>query len=56
MLQRRFLYLSFDFLLWKTGFGICGCLDFLTEGTSAESMAAYLMLHAWHDRLDHCGK
>lgn len=30
---------------------VCGCPDFLTEGTSAESMAAYLMMHAWHDHL-----
>lgn len=27
--------------------GVCGCPHFLTEGTSAESMAAYLMMHAW---------
>lgn len=27
--------------------GVCGCPDFDREGTSAESMAAYLMMHAW---------
>ena len=26
---------------------VCGCPDFVTSGTSAESMAAYLMMHAW---------
>lgn len=27
--------------------GVCGCPDFISEGTSAESMAAYIMMHAW---------
>ena len=27
--------------------GVCGCPGFFTEGVSAESMAAYLMMHAW---------
>lgn len=27
--------------------GVCGCPHFVSEGTSAESMAAYLMMHAW---------
>ena len=27
--------------------GVCGCPDFVREGTSAESMAAYLMMHGW---------
>ncbi|MBR6325301.1 MAG: glycoside hydrolase family 88 protein [Lachnospiraceae bacterium] len=27
--------------------GVCGCPDFLQEGTSAESMAAYLLMQAW---------
>lgn len=27
--------------------GVCGCPDFIEEGTSAESMAAYLMMHAY---------
>ena len=27
--------------------GVCGCPDFLREGTSAEAQAAYLMAHAW---------
>lgn len=27
--------------------GVCGCPDFLSEGTSAESMAAYIMMQAW---------
>ena len=26
---------------------VCGCPHFLTPGTSAESMAAYLMMWAW---------
>lgn len=29
---------------------VCGCPDFLTVGTSAESMAAYIMMHAWKNR------
>lgn len=27
---------------------VCGCPDFLESGTSAESMAAYLMMHGWY--------
>lgn len=27
--------------------GVCGCPHFVSEGTSAESMAAYIMMHAW---------
>ena len=30
--------------------GVAGCPDFLEEGTSAESMAAYLMMHAWREK------
>lgn len=30
--------------------GVCGCPDFIREGTSAESMAAYIMMHAWKER------
>lgn len=30
---------------------VCGCPDFLTVGTSAESMAAYLMMHAWRKKV-----
>lgn len=30
--------------------GVCGCPHFVSEGTSAESMAAYLMMDAWHDK------
>lgn len=31
--------------------GVCGCQQgFTTEGTSAESMAAYLMMHAWKEK------
>ena len=30
--------------------GVCGCPDFVTEGTSAEAMAAYLMMHAWREK------
>lgn len=32
---------------------VCGCPDFLSVGTSAESMAAYLMMHAWREK---CGR
>ena len=31
--------------------GVCGCPDFAHEGTSAESMAAYLMMHAWRGKV-----
>lgn len=27
--------------------GVCGCPNFVSEGTSAESMAAYIMMHSW---------
>ena len=27
---------------------VCGCPDFMAVGTSAESMAAYLMMHGWY--------
>lgn len=30
---------------------VCGCPDFVFSGTSAESMAAYLMMHAWKKKL-----
>jgi rhamnogalacturonyl hydrolase YesR len=30
---------------------VCGCPDFLEVGTSAESMAAYLMMHGWYGKL-----
>lgn len=34
---------------------VCGCPHFLESGTSAESMAAYLMMHGWHKKLrDRC--
>lgn len=29
---------------------VCGCPDFLEVGTSAESMAAYLMMHGWYGK------
>lgn len=29
---------------------VCGCPHFVSEGTSAESMAAFIMMDAWHDR------
>lgn len=32
--------------------GVCGCPDFVREGTSAESMAAYLMMHGWRKRYE----
>lgn len=28
---------------------VCGCPDFTDSGTSAESMASYIMMHAFHD-------
>lgn len=28
---------------------VCGCPDFVSSGTSAESMAAYLMMHGWRE-------
>lgn len=30
--------------------GVCGCPHFISEGTSAESMAAYLMMHAYKEK------
>ena len=27
--------------------GVCGCPHFVAEGTSAESMAAYVMMNSW---------
>lgn len=30
---------------------VCGCPHFQTPGTSAESMAAYLMMWAWHEKV-----
>lgn len=30
---------------------VCGCPHFISEGTSAESMAAYLMMNAWKKRM-----
>ena len=29
---------------------VCGCPHFISIGTSAESMASYLMMHAWKDK------
>ena len=29
---------------------VCGCPDFMSCGTSAESMASYLMMEAWHKK------
>jgi hypothetical protein len=31
---------------------VCGCPDFLSEGTSAEAQAAYIMASAWMSRGD----
>ncbi|MCL2634463.1 MAG: glycoside hydrolase family 88 protein [Oscillospiraceae bacterium] len=31
--------------------GVCGCPHFMSEGTSAEAQAAYIMMHAWRKRL-----
>ena len=30
---------------------VCGCPHFVSPGTSAESMAAYLMMHAWYEKV-----
>lgn len=30
---------------------VCGCPDFVSCGTSAESMASFLMMEAWHSKL-----
>ena len=30
---------------------VCGCPDFASVGTSAESMASFLMMEAWHKKL-----
>ncbi len=34
--------------------GVCGCPDFLREGTSAEAQAAYIMAAAWMEKLRAC--
>lgn len=31
---------------------VCGCPDFVSCGTSAESMASFLMMEAWHKKLE----
>ena len=31
--------------------GVCGCPDFVSEGTSAEAQAAFLMADAWYGKL-----
>lgn len=31
---------------------VCGCPDFNAVGTSAESMAAYLMMHGWYENIE----
>ena len=31
---------------------VCGCPDFMSCGTSAESMAGFLMMEAWHKKLE----
>ena len=30
---------------------VCGCPDFLEEGTSAEAQAAFVMADAWREKL-----
>ena len=41
--------------LWVDGMGlvrgVCGCPDFVSEGTSAEAQAAFLMADAWYGKL-----
>lgn len=32
---------------------VCGCPHFVSAGTSAESMAAYIMMHSWKEKLLH---
>ena len=34
---------------------VCGCPDFLREGTSAEAQASYLMAHAWKQKCQALG-
>jgi rhamnogalacturonyl hydrolase YesR len=36
--------------------GVCGCPDFLSEGTSAEAQAAFIMADAWRNRLNTAGR
>ena len=31
---------------------VCGCPDFISEGTSAEAQAAFVMANAWRERLN----
>jgi Predicted unsaturated glucuronyl hydrolase involved in regulation of bacterial surface properties, and related proteins len=31
---------------------VCGCPDFMSEGTSAEAQAAFVMADAWRGKLD----
>jgi len=33
---------------------VCGCPDFVSEGTSAEAQAAFVMADAWRRKLDAC--
>ena len=33
--------------------GVCGCPDFLREGTSAEAQAAFVMADAWRRKAGH---
>lgn len=30
---------------------VCGCPDFVSSGTSAESMAAYIMMNSWKSKI-----
>ena len=32
--------------------GVCGCPHFISEGTSAEAQAAFVMAEAWKGRVD----
>lgn len=47
--QADLVYNNMDAFVDEYGIihGVCGCPHFVSEGTSAESMAAYLMMHAW---------
>jgi rhamnogalacturonyl hydrolase YesR len=31
--------------------GVCGCPDFVSEGTSAEAQAAFVMAEAWKEKV-----
>ena len=48
------VYFTMDNYVDKYGIihEVCGCPHFNSQGTSAESMAAYLMMHAWKEKVN----